>query len=260
MPTSEFAKIYLERMFGDFRSRFAKTDPEFASILCNFTFDEVVNAEPIEGSTPLDDKTRFLAILAALLGSQSHDAFHLILPAALKLGVTPTEIKELVYQGVPYLGIGRVFTFLKIVNAVLEESGVKLPLEPQGSTSPDDRVEKGNQKQIDYFGEGMREFWKNAPEGQENINYWLAGNCFGDYYTRGGLDDRQREMITFCFLASQGGCESQLIGHALGNMRLGASKRFLFQVVEQCLPYIGYPRSLNAISAIKQAASQLEGK
>ena len=99
----------------------------------------------------------------------------------------------------------------------------------------------------------MNEAWKNG-----HINRWLAQNCFGDYYTRTGLDLAQREMITFCFLAAQGGCEPQLIAHAGGNMNLGNDlgndKAFLVKIVSQCLPYIGYPRSLNAIACINKAA------
>ena len=64
-------------------------------------------------------------------------------------------------------------------------------------------------------------------------------------------------MITFCFLAAQGGCEPQLTSHAKGNMNLGSDKAFLIRVVSQCLPYIGYPRSLNAISCINKAAEEM---
>jgi 4-carboxymuconolactone decarboxylase len=91
----------------------------------------------------------------------------------------------------------------------------------------------------------MKEAWKKG-----HINRWLAANCFEDFYTRTGLDLPQREMITFCFLMAQGGCEPQLIAHAKGNMNLGNDKDFLVRVVSQCLPYIGYPRSLNAVSVL----------
>ena len=94
----------------------------------------------------------------------------------------------------------------------------------------------------------MQEAWK-----ANSIGRWLAANCFGDYYTRTGLDLRQREMITFCFLLAQGGCEPQLIAHAKGNMNLGNDAAFLKSVVAQCLPYIGYPRSLNANACIEKA-------
>ena len=69
-----------------------------------------------------------------------------------------------------------------------------------------------------------------------------------------GFDLGQREMISFCFLMAQGGCEPQLIAHAKGNMNIGNDKEFLQRVVSQCLPYIGYPRSLNAISCVHKAA------
>ena len=63
----------------------------------------------------------------------------------------------------------------------------------------ENRLEKGAQAQADIFGPQMLEAWKTG-----HINRWLAANCFGDYYTRTGLDLKQREMITFCFLAAPG--------------------------------------------------------
>ena len=102
----------------------------------------------------------------------------------------------------------------------------------------------------------MKGFATSGPEESRHINRWLSGNCFGDYYTRTGLDYGQREMITFCFLAAQGGCEPQLISHAAGNMKVGNDKAFLIKIISQCLPYIGYPRSLNALRCVNEAAAQ----
>lgn len=99
----------------------------------------------------------------------------------------------------------------------------------------------------------MRGFAQSGPEETRHINKWLADNCFGDYYTRGGLDTREREMVTLCFLAAQGGCEPQLTAHAKANMVVGNEKAFLIAVVSQCMPYIGYPRTLNAIRCIDEA-------
>lgn len=222
-----------------------ETDPEFAERLEQFAFHEVVNEE----GQQLDDVTRHMAVLAALLGCQGLDEFKLELARALDAGLTPVMVKEVVYQAVDYLGIGRVRPFLNAVNEILEARGIKLPLEGQATTTMENRLEKGAQAQVDIFGEGMKDAWKNG-----HINRWLAANCFGDYYTRTGLNLAQREMITFCFLAAQGGCEPQLTSHAGGNMNLGNDKEFLIKVVSQCLPYIGYPRSLNAINCVNKAA------
>ncbi len=224
---------------------YRRTDPEFMERFEHFAFEEVVHEE----GQQLDVITRHMAIIATLLGCQGIDEFRLELPRALDAGLTPVMAKEVVYQAVDYLGIGRVLPFLDAANEILEARGVKLPLEGQATTTMQDRLEKGAQAQADIFGEHMKEAWKAG-----HINRWLAANCFGDYYTRTGLDLKQREMITFCFLAAQGGCEPQLTAHAKGNMNLGNDKEFLLKVVSQCLPYIGYPRSLNAVTCINSAA------
>ena len=222
-----------------------KTDPEFMERFTHFAFDEVVN----EPGQQLEEPTRYLAILATLIGCGGVDAFEEALPKALEAGVTPVMVKETVYQSVDYLGYGRMLPFLKKTNEVLEARGIALPLPSQATTTMEDRLEKGIEAQSEIFGPQMRESWKKG-----HINRWLADNCFGDYYTRTGLDLKQREMITFCFLLAQGGCEPQLTAHAKGNMNLGNDAAFLTRVVSQCLPYIGYPRSLNAMNCIQKAA------
>lgn len=247
MMISEFSKEYHEKMFPGYKSKFLETDPEFIERFDNFAFDEVVNQDDLDG------KTRFIAIIATLIGCQGIDEFKVMIPAALNFGVTPVEIKEVVYQAVAYLGIGRVFPFLKEINEILEEKGIKLPLESQATTTMENRLEAGVKAQVDIFGESMKDFYKSGPEESRHINKWLADNCFGDYYTRTGLDYAQREMITFCFLSAQGGCEPQLISHAAANMKIGNDKSFLIKIISQCLPYIGYPRSLNALRCVNEA-------
>ena len=104
----------------------------------------------------------------------------------------------------------------------------------------------------------MKEFYRSGPEESVHIHRWLADNCFGDFYTRTGLDYPTRELITFCFLYAQGGCESQLLSHTKSNMRLGNDKKFLISVISQCLPFIGYPRTLNALHCICEAETKNE--
>ncbi len=225
------------------------TDPEFMERMTHFTFEEVVK----EPGQELPDETRYMAVLAALVGCQGLEVYKDMLVKALDSGLTPVMAKEIVYQAVDYLGIGRVMPFLSATNDILTARGVQLPLPAQAGTTMENRLEKGTQAQADIFGEHMKEAWKTG-----HINRWLAANCFGDYYTRGGLDLKQREMITFCFLAAQGGCEPQLTAHAKGNMNLGNDKDFLIRVISQCLPYIGYPRSLNAVNCVNQAAEAVK--
>lgn len=252
MAISRYANEYHEKMFPGYVSDFRRTDPEFSERFDNFAFDEVLN----QPGQQLPDKTRFMAILAVLIGCQGIDEYKVMVPAAMHFGVTPVEVKEIVYQAVAYLGIGRVFPFLKAANAVLEKAGIHLPLEGQAATTMENRREAGAQAQVDIFGESMKDFWKSGPQESRHIRLWLTDNCFGDYYTRTGLDYRQREMITFCFLAAQGGCDPQLTSHAAANMRIGNDKAFLIRVISSCPPFIGYPRSLNALACVNRAAEK----
>ena len=250
MIASEKAKAYYRRMFPEYQSQLPKTDPEFAGLFGSFAFDEVI------AQSRLDDRTRMTAVLAALLGCGGADGFRAMLPAALNLGVTPVEIKEIVYQAVAYLGVGRVLPCLEAANDILAARGVALPLPGQAATTPETRLSAGIRAQVDIFGEAMRGFTASGPEETRHINRWLADNCFGDYYTRGGLTLPRREMVTFCFLAAQGGCEAQLAAHAAANIRIGNDQAFLIDVISQCLPYIGYPRSLNALACVREAAAK----
>ena len=65
------------------------TDPEFFERFEHFAFDEVVN----EDGQQLDAPTRFLAILATLIGCGGTDAYNELLPKALDNGVTPVMVK-----------------------------------------------------------------------------------------------------------------------------------------------------------------------
>ncbi len=223
------------------------TDPEFAERFEYFAFTEVPNDE----SARLDEKTRFMAILAALIGCGDTEAYREMLSKALENGITPIMAKEIIYQATDYLGYGRMLPFLKCTNEIFKERNISQPLPCQATATLENRLSKGTEAQAEIFGEHMKEAWKSG-----HINRWLAENCFGDYYTRQGLALSERELITFCFLAAQGGCEPQLIAHSKGNMNMGNDREFLIRVISQCLPYIGYPRSLNAISCVENAAKQ----
>jgi len=197
-----------------------------------------------------------MTLLASAIALQAEGVYRSLLDAALDGGVTPVEVKEILYQAVPYVGLARTFDFIGIANDVLRRRGVVLPLEGQSTVSSDDRFEKGLAVQRSIFGERIDRMHETAPENQVHIQRYLSADCFGDYYTRGGLDTRRREMITLCFLAAQGGCEPQLTSHAAANMRVGNDERFLIAVVSQCTPYIGYPRTLNALRCIADAAAK----
>lgn len=228
----------------------AVTDPEWTAITTAFAGQEVPAASPLTG------KERWLCVLSALLGCQGMGAFRKALGSALDDGVEPVAVREVIYQATAYLGIGRVQDFLLAAGGVMMQHGIALPLPAQGTAGADARFDKGLAKQVALFGDGMAKVQTDGPAARRNVNRWLADNCFGDYYTRTGLNDQEREMITFCFLLAQGGCENQLRGHTRGNLGVGNDKTRLYAFVEQCMPYIGYPRTLNAMNIVDEVTAQ----
>ncbi len=223
-----------------------RTDPELAEIVGNFVFDEVSQYGE------LDERVCMMAILVSTIALQAQATYRTMLGGALDNGVTPVEAKEILYQAVPYVGIAKAYDFIDITDEVLQQRGVKLPLAGQSTTSPDDRFEKGLSVQKSIFGEQIDRMYEASPKNQLHIQKYLSDNCFGDYYTRNGLDVKIRELLTFSMLVSLGGCEPQVKGHIRGNVNVGNDKNTLLAVVTQLLPYIGYPRTLNAIACLNE--------
>ena len=246
MPISETARRNHEELFPNHESTLKATDPELIEVFDNFAFDEVLSY----GN--LDAKTRFMVILASLIAQQTLSEYRVMLGGALNIGVTPIEAKEVVYQSVPYVGIAKTFDFIHATNEILESRGVKLPLEGQSTTTAETRFEKGLALSKSVFGKTINDMYEQSPENQIHIQKYLSANCFGDYYTRTGLDIKMRELLTFSMLLSLGGCEPQLKGHIKGNLNVGNDKEVLLSTVTQLLPYVGYPRTLNAIRCINE--------
>lgn len=101
-------------------------------------------------------------------------------------------------------------------------------------------------------GDKLDEMYKKSPKDLLHIQRYLSANCFGDFYTRNGLDLKLRELVTLSFLVALGGTEAQIKGHISGNARVGNDRQTLINVLTQLLPYVGYPRTLNAIACLNE--------
>jgi 4-carboxymuconolactone decarboxylase len=246
MSISDTAHKNHEELWPEYQSKAGATDPELIEVFDNFAFEEVISHDKME------PKTRVLMIMASTIGSQALTEFKMMANAALNVGATPVEVKEIVYQAVPYVGISKVLDFIHATNEIFTERGVTLPLENQSTTSPETRLKKGLAKQKEIFGDVIDNMYKNSPKDLLHIQHYLSANCFGDWITRNGLDLKTREMVTLSFLIALGGTESQIKGHILGNANVGNDRQTLINLMTQLLPYVGYPRTLNAIGCLNE--------
>jgi 4-carboxymuconolactone decarboxylase len=204
----------------------------------------------------MDTKTRVLMVLASTLGSQALTEYKMYVTAALTIGITPIEIKEVLYQSVPYVGVSKVVDFILATNEIFKEREIKMPLPSQAVTSTETRYEKGLKLQKTIFGNLINEMYQNSPQDIIHIQEFISANCFGDYITRNGLDLATREMVTLSFLIAMGGTESQMKGHIKGNIAVGNHRKKLINLITQLLPYVGYPRTLNAIACLNEVAPE----
>ncbi len=120
-PTNSAAQITAaahqnhEELFPNYQSTLKVTDPELIALFDNWAFAEVI------ALSVFDTKTRVMLTLAAIIGSQALSEFKIMMGAALNVGLAPVQIKEIVYQAVPYVGMAKAFDFVHATNEVLTD-------------------------------------------------------------------------------------------------------------------------------------------
>ncbi|RSX56011.1 carboxymuconolactone decarboxylase [Bifidobacterium dolichotidis] len=241
-------KRKMNRFWNDDRT-LEQTDPDYIEVFSHFAYDEVVN-EPAASDPELDDRLRSLAIAAALLGAQGLDAFTMLLPVMSRSGLESPAIKELIYQATAYIGFAGALPFLKAMNLYLNAANVAQPFASATTVDRQNREQAGAEKQVEIFGEHMQHSAQHGSQETAHIRRWLTANCFGDYYTRAVLTTRERELATLCMLTGLGSAEQQIKAHVAGNLHIGNSRQLIIAVLSQLVPYIGYPRVLNALSCL----------
>lgn len=250
MTVTDQARKNHDELFPDHVSTLAVTDPELIEVFDNFAFDEVLC------HSKLDTRTRLMVQLASIIACQALREYRVMLGAALTVGVSPIEVKEIVYQAVPYVGIAKVYDFIHATNEVLTERGVALPLPSQSTTTSETRAAAGLAVQTQIIGrDRVESLYASAPADLQHIQRYLSANCFGDHLTRNGIDIPTRELLTFSMLVALGGCDPQVRGHVAANVNVGNDRAKLIDVLAQLLPFIGYPRMLNGLRAIDEVTA-----
>lgn len=97
----------------------------------------------------------------------------------------------------------------------------------------------------------LRAYESVAPD----FTRYLVEFAFGEIYARKG-DLRQRELVAIASLATMGGCDPQLETHVHGALRVGLGEDEIVEAVMTLIPYIGFPKALNAIAVVKRVVEK----
>jgi 4-carboxymuconolactone decarboxylase len=99
----------------------------------------------------------------------------------------------------------------------------------------------------------LREYEEIAPD----FTRYLIEFAFGEIYARDG-DLRYKELVAIASLATMGGCDRQLETHVHGAFNVGLSEAEIVEAVMTLIPYIGFPRALNAMAVVKRVVEKRE--
>lgn len=223
-------------------------DKELRAVMDNFIGSEVPEATPL-----VEKREAELIRLVSLTVHQSNALLQEEVGVALDKGLSPEEILEAIYQCAPYSGFPRAVDAVEIARGVFKAKNVKVD-ESRATVNAETRLQAGADAQGTLFTSAYAEAAKAGKQNMPTIQYFLSSNCFGDYYTRKGLDLNTRELLTMAILVNLG-TEPQLKAHISANLKIRTAE-YVEQAIYNCLPYCGYPRTLNALRLLKEAAAE----
>ncbi|MGZ3496961.1 MAG: carboxymuconolactone decarboxylase family protein [Vulcanimicrobiaceae bacterium] len=122
-----------------------------------------------------------------------------------------------------------------------------------------DRYERGEELLRKVDGDKVAD---NLIAAYENIapdfTRYLVEFAFGEIYARDG-DLKHRELVAIASLATMGGCDAQLETHVHGAFNVGLTEEEVIEAVMTLIPYIGFPKALNAMSTVRRVIERRSG-
>ncbi len=229
-----------------------KTDPELVDIFNTFAFGKAFK------ESGLDERTGAMCALAANLGMNALGNYKSAVTYAMKLGLKPLEIREITYQSVPLIGFDRASAFVREMDEVFEEQGIALPLEGASTVTPEDAYEKGLSFMTENFGPYIKSMASDSKTDSYDFNQWLIGYTFGEFYTRGVLDGKTRELLTFVMLYTMDDAGKQVKTHIRINLRIGNDKELLLGVLKALTPFVGFPKTFRGLNYVNSVVKEEE--
>lgn len=113
------------------------------------------------------------------------------------------------------------------------------------------RYEKGVQVIENYMGTEMGHLAMNQMK-ELNINFAnIIIPLFGEFYSRDCLDKKQKALVTLTTLITSRSWD-QLRLHTHNARIQGLEKDEIYEVVFQCIPYVGIPTATDALKVITE--------
>ena len=227
MTRYDIANKNLQTLFNISLENNSNTDKDFMDILQKYIFGEVFEV----GN--LDIKTRELLTVTTLTCLQTLPQLKAHINGALNAGNSPIEIREAIYQCAPFIGFPKTLNALAVFNEAIKERGLEGELKSSVTTVEVDRFKKGFEIQNPIYGDEIKKTFKKLPDNMgDDVARFLTEVCFGDFYTREGLELKTRELLTIAILTASKNTDT-LKSHIKGNLKLGNSSSTIAAAIIQ---------------------------
>ncbi len=228
--------------------------PDLARYLIEYSFGEIYARDG------LDNRMKEQAVVAALTAiGTAAPQLKVHIHAALHVGCTPEEIREVIIQMCGYAGFPATLNAMGMLMEVLQETGRTLSRE-SAHAGADGRYERGKELLARIAPAQERLLKETYDPIDPDIARYVISFGYGDIYARGILPLRNRQAATIAALAAKGNAPSQLRFHIGGGLRAGLSEGEIVEIMLLISLYAGFPAALNGILATREVATALQNE
>ena len=124
-----------------------------------------------------------------------------------------------------------------------------------------ERYEQGLKKLMEFIDESHQggfthtKLEDNLKDTAPDLTRFMLEFTYGEIYTREGLDNKERALVTIASLATQG-MLPQLEMHINAGLTVGLTPNEIIEVFYQLISYTGFPKALNAIGVAKKVFTE----
>ena len=228
--------------------------PDLARYLIEYSFGEIYAREG------LDNRTKEQAVVAALTAmGTAAPQLRVHIHAALHVGCTPEELREIIIQMAGYAGFPATLNAMGTLMEVLSETGRTLSKE-SAHTGSSGRYERGREQLARIAPDQERVLKETFDPINPDITRYIVEFAYGDIYARGILPLRNRQAATIAALAAKGTAPSQLRFHIGGGLRAGLTEAEIVEIMLLISVYAGFPAALNGILATREVAEAIKNE
>lgn len=219
------------------------SDPELVAILTKNTKEDNKDAFDFKSQ---EFKT---ALTGVLLGANSFELFKKILPDLIdEKDFNISYLKECLYFTVPFLGIAKVYPFLKEVAKFVGKNEISISKQDYAAKENSSNKELRHRIFDTRTGFGISE-----NDATNTFKKSIDEFVFKKFYERTLLTYKAKELLALFVVLSSNASAQTLTEHVNAALKTGNKKEDLIALIESTAIFSGYIKASEAVRAVKNA-------